>query len=171
MQLVFELFRIFPIVLIIICIIDSVLYKSPYSFWLLVGLILNGLLWLVLTKIFAINWPMLAERPNRYNCSYLEQNKPMLYGGFPSGHCQSMGFFVGWVILIIWSINKNHMNIYFIIYFTLIIIVLSYLSYIMMYSRTIYYKCHTWSQAIFGTLIGLITSLIMWNILHFYKFI
>lgn len=171
MQSIFELFRIFPLVLMIICLIDSVLYKSPYSFWLLVGLLLNGLIWTITTRIIAIKLPVLGERPNRYHCSYYETNKPISAGGFPSGHCQSMGFFAVWFLLIIWAINKNHMNVYFIIYFTVLLVILSYLSYLMMYSRAVYFKCHTWIQAISGTSIGIFTALIMWFILQFYKLI
>ena len=111
---IFEIFRTFPMILMIVSFMDSILFKSIYSFWLLMGLILNGLIWEISTKYISFNWPSLEDRPNRYHCAYYESNEPITSGGLPSGHCQSMAFFVIWVILIIWN-EQEKINIVIII--------------------------------------------------------
>ena len=161
-SIIFEIFRTFPMILMIISFMDFLLYKSLYSLWLCIGLLLNGLIWEISTKYISLKWPSLEDRPNRYHCAYYESDEPITSSGLPSGHCQSMAFFVMWVILIIWY-NQGEININIIIS----IIIGVYLIYMMMYSRVMYYRCHTWLQAIIGSFIGILTAIIMWFSLRY----
>ena len=71
-SIIFEIFRTFPMILMIISFMDFLLYKSLYSLWLCIGLLLNGLIWEISTKYISLKWPSLEDRPNRYHCAYYE---------------------------------------------------------------------------------------------------
>ena len=98
------------------------------------------------------------------NCTYFNPcpniNAASTFG-FPSGHCQFAGMYSGFMISDI--INKHKYNKYSI---QNIISILLYTFYIlvMIYSRVWFYECHTLSQSICGSFIGLLVGYISNNI-------
>jgi membrane-associated phospholipid phosphatase len=124
---------------------------------LLIGIIISIITSELLKKYTNKKWHILAKRPQSLHCNCIENNKKSETGGLPSGHSQIMGFFSMWMLLILWHYNKK-IDIYLIT----VMIILIYFTYLMMYSRVIYYKCHTWLQSIIGTFIGIIIALYLW---------
>ena len=98
------------------------------------------------------------------NCTYFNPcpsiNAASTFG-FPSGHCQFAGMYSGFMISDI--INKHKYTNYSI---QDIISILIYILYVlvMIYSRVWIYGCHTLSQSICGSCIGLLVGYINNNI-------
>lgn len=153
-----EIFRTCPLIIYIISIVYFLIFKSMFSLFIVIGLSINGIIWIILHPIFKKYFPDLAKRPCRCSCYFYETNKPILAGGMPSGHCQSIGFLVTFIVLYIFAAYYNENSIKIIT-----AIISLYLITFMIYSRAYYYRCHTRTQAIVGTIIGIITGYVMWE--------
>jgi len=158
-MIVHEFFRTLPLIIIIIATFCTILFKSLFALWLLVGLFVNGFIWGVVNPIVKKEYPDIAKRPSTKSCYYLEDNKQVNAGGMPSGHCQSMAFFC--TFLLLYVIEKYPLDTPLLWTTT---IAASVGTFYMMYSRAHYYKCHTWMQASAGSAIGIVTALIMFAI-------
>lgn len=162
-MLIHEIFRTFPLILLILTPVYTVIFKSKIALWLFIGLIINGVIWTVLNPIIKKYFPEIAKRPSTKSCYYLENNETVEAGGMPSGHCQSAAFFSIYMILVVWEKTQN------IIYTLLSVLVGLFLTGFMMYSRFSYYKCHSVTQTIVGSLIGSSTAFILWYIMIIFK--
>lgn len=152
----YEFFRVFPIILTFESVLLAIaLGNNLFCWFIVIGILFNGIIWFILTKLFTKYKPEWSERPNRMHCSYIETNKPLTAGGLPSGHCQTMGFFVTWMIfgLILYDVS--------LIIIIPTVILLTWLAWMMMYSRAVYFKCHTWNQSIIGIMAGMISTVIL----------
>jgi hypothetical protein len=152
-ELLFSFFRILP-VLIIFTVTLFIIFLENKRFWafMLGGIILNGIIWFIVGTFTGKYMPDLAERPQLKHCAYTETNKDISFSGLPSGHCQTIGFVSAWVII---YLIANRVNLEITIPLSLILVLFTY---IMMYSRAVYYKCHTWFQAMSGTFLGILTA-------------
>jgi membrane-associated phospholipid phosphatase len=157
-MLIHEFFRTLPLIFSIVFFFDTILYRNMISFWLLVGLIFNGLIWALINPIIKRNYPNLASRPNTKSCYYLENNKPVKAGGMPSGHCQSMAFVSVFLLLCILYTQSQVSQLVVYTAFCVAIIFI----FVMMYSRAQYYRCHTWLQATSGSIIGMTTAIVLY---------
>lgn len=157
-------FRFIPILIMVFVFMSFVLFKSKYWLYAGIGLIFNGILWLILTNITHYYLPQFAKRPNIVHCGYIENGKSIDFSGMPSGHAQTIGFISIWVILYM-MFGKDYININTHPILAIIIIMISIYSIIgMIHSRAYYYKCHTVLQASVGSLIGMISALLLWQI-------
>jgi len=149
----YEFFRICPIILVFeSALLAIALQNNLFCWFIVIGIIFNGIIWFILVKLFKKYKPDWSERPNRMHCSYIETNKPITQGGLPSGHCQTIGFFVMWILLGL-IINDTSLLI------TIpLIVLLFWITWMMMYSRAVYFKCHTWYQAITGITVGMVST-------------
>lgn len=151
-----ELFRTAPLVMFILSPLYAYIFSSKLAFWLTVGLLINGLIWVVIINIVKVVFPDLAKRPANTSCFYLENNKETDAGGMPSGHCQSMAFFAVWILLCVYSSRQKLDTLVILIYILAMTLIAG-----MLYSRAYYYECHTWLQAYTGSAIGAITAFIL----------
>ena len=158
MFLVNELFRQLPFLLVIGSGMTAVLFKSPFWWFCFCGKIVNTIVWVLVTTITKRYFPALAKRPQDMHCYFWENGKPTTSSGLPSGHCQSMGFFAMWMLL--YAIQSGFTMVWAI--FIGIIGLAS--SWFMMYTRVDVYSCHTWLQAMSGTLLGMIMTMPLWFI-------
>lgn len=156
-DLFFSFFRILP-VLITFVVTLFLIFLENKKFWafMLLGILFNGIIWFILGNFTAKMYPLLSKRPQTKHCAYTENNKDIISSGLPSGHCQTVSFVSAWVII---YLIANQVNSEISIPLSIILILFTY---IMMYSRTVYFKCHTWLQTIFGTALGIITAIILW---------
>ena len=159
MGIEFEFFRVLPVLLFFIAASYAFTERSK-AWWLMVwGLILNGLLWLIITLFMTRNYPALSKRPSRTQCYFWHQKDTGIDNGMPSGHCQSVAFFGTWLVLIA-LYYKVHPGI------LLLAVVISLFMIVgMIHSRVTHYKCHTRLQALVGTGLGSITALMFYAIL------
>jgi len=155
MGIEFEFFRVLPILLFFIAIAYAVTEKSKAWGIMVAGLMLNGLLWLIISLLVSKYYPALAKRPNKSQCYFWYQKNIDVDNGMPSGHCQSAAFFSTWLIL---------MAIYYKldpVILLLVICIALFITIGMIYSRVVNYKCHTILQASVGTSIGFGTALLL----------
>lgn len=151
--LFFSFFRVLPI-LITFVVMLFLIFLDDKRFWafILIGILLNGIIWFIIGTLTGKYIPELAKRPQRKHCAYTEMNKDITFSGLPSGHCQTIAFVSTWVII---YLIANQVNAEISIPLILILILMTYM---MMYSRAVYFKCHTWFQAMSGTLLGILTA-------------
>lgn len=156
-ELLFSFFRVLPVLITFIVILFLVFLENR-RFWLfmLAGILINGIIWLILGTLTDKYTPDLAKRPQTKHCAYTETNKEISFSGLPSGHCQTIGFVSAWVIL---YFIVNRVDIEISVPLSIILVLITYM---MMYSRAVYFKCHTWFQAMLGTLLGIMTAGILW---------
>jgi hypothetical protein len=156
--IIYQFFRILPVLITFCAFLFAIILKSKFLWFMTAGIIINGILWFIIGHITLKYYPELAKRPQTSHCYYIERNKQALSSGLPSGHCQTMAFVSTWIILyfIIYHI-KLHISIP-------ISMLLIFSTWFMMYTRAGYFKCHTWFQAIFGSIIGIIMALLLWII-------
>lgn len=156
-------FRFIPLLIIVFVFMSFVLFNSKYWLYAGIGLILNGILWVVLTRFLNHYLPEYSKRPNTEHCGYIENGKSINASGLPSGHCQTMGFISIWVILYM-IYGEDYINIRTNPLLSSIIILIALYSIVgMIHSRAYYYKCHTVLQASIGTFIGMITAVVLWK--------
>lgn len=160
-MIVYNFFRILPILLLFEAVLFSFCLDSKFAkFWwfVVLGIILNGLIWYIVGISIKKYDLALSKRPQTAHCAYIENNKLTVSGGLPSGHCQTMGFFATWFIIYIilnnfeWYIGAPMIG------------VLLWFIWFMMYSRVIYFRCHTWFQASTGSLIGSLVAIVLYVI-------
>lgn len=157
--------RIIPLLMFLFTFIGGIVLKNKVFLVFFIGLVINGVIWAILNPILQIHFPQISQRPQSYHCYYIETGEKTSTGGLPSGHSQSMGFVCTFLILLAYKhIHSNPM-------FFLITFISMSLIYLMMYSRTEIYRCHTWLQAQIGTLIGMISALIIYVWIELYKFL
>lgn len=156
-ELLFSFFRVLPM-LITFTVILFWIFLENKRFWafMLAGILLNGIIWFIVGTFTGKYAPDFAKRPQLKHCAYTETNKDISFSGLPSGHCQTIGFVSAWVI-IYFIINRVNPEIS--IPITIILVLVTYM---MMYSRAVYFKCHTWLQAMSGTFLGILTACILW---------
>lgn len=157
-------FRILPVLMFFISISYALMFHSMFWWFALFGLIFNGIIWFILTHTKIINESKYAIRPQEKHCSYIENNKNLNVSGLPSGHCQSTGFFCTWMIIYI-----LYYNVPFVLAIPAILLN-TFIIFYEIYSRTQYYRCHTILQASAGTVVGIVTALLLWILFRFYKF-
>jgi hypothetical protein len=162
LKLINSYFRVLPVLLAFISISFALLFHSMFWWFAFFGLLFNGVIWYILTHTEKLNKSKYAIRPQSKHCSYIENNKNLNVSGLPSGHCQSTGFFATWMILAT-------------LYFRLptfiaipAILTNAFAIYFEIYSRTQYYKCHTVLQASAGSVIGIVSALILWILFKSY---
>lgn len=156
-ELLFSFFRVLP-VLIIFTVTLFLIFLENKRFWafMLGGILLNGIIWFILGTLADKYIPDLAKRPQLKHCAYTETNKDISFSGLPSGHCQTIGFVSAWVII---YLIANRVNVEISIPISIILLLVTYM---MIYSRAVYFKCHTWLQAMSGTFLGILTAGILW---------
>ncbi len=155
----FEFFRVLPVILFFLAVAFAISEKNYGWIVMVVGLLLNGIIWLLISNITMKLYPNLAKRPVNSQCYFYHQQNLTVDNGMPSGHCQSIAFFATWLIL---------MAIYYRVHPVLYIIVVCISTLLvigMVYSRVQHYKCHNAIQASVGVGIGCITALLCYPIL------
>jgi acid phosphatase family membrane protein YuiD len=167
MELLHEFFRVLPALLYLEAVLFLLLFGIQSGFWLFmcIGFLVNGMIWVIATKVTDKYIPHLSKRPNRKHCYYLEDNSLATSSGLPSGHCQGMAFFATWVLLFM---TFNRRVPYYIFMPTVALLV--WATWYMMYTRVKVYRCHTYNQASAGTIIGILTAIILWYIKTYLKF-
>lgn len=178
-NLLFNLFRLNPIIIIYYIIINILINPSYNNIILLILIIYDKILNTSLKTLFEYLYDYMnidymcilgiGKRPS--NIISLDNNsndmdeKNNTYG-MPSGHCQNSFLFSTYLIFNIISIYKNKINNYYIniLYkFLGIIIIISY-SLFIIYSR-VYEKYHTIQQCILGSVIGIILGILYYIII------
>jgi len=159
---------------------DTYYYIIAYIF----NFILNGLLKKSTQKIYNTLktdyiYPFgKGSRPiNATNCgTFSISNNPKSNSfGMPSGHSQLTWFFTTYFIFKILH-NNNYINYNFIpinyninIQILISISILIIISFLVSYSRVNIEGCHTQEQVIIGTIIGIISGLVIFNIEQYIK--
>ena len=157
--------RSYPLILELSCFICYLITNNIELLYIGLGLFINSrinniLKYIILKPIFGnYIFGLLGKRPdNAKNCGYFinyNENTVNTYG-MPSGHAQSVTFFLSYII------NK-YLNSNFSSMFKLIsIIIFSIITICVMYSR-IYFNCHTVLQVVIGGLIGLYLGNLYYN--------
>jgi len=154
----FEFFRVAPVLMFFLSISFALAFKSIAWTFMFIGLTLNGILWGILTPYLSKKYPNASERPNRSQCYFLYKKDPVSAGGLPSGHSQSAAFFSTWLVFL--ALHYRFNNPTLIVTF----IIALWLTIGMMISRVHDYQCHTTLQATTGSMIGIITAVILWPI-------
>lgn len=160
MSINFEFFRVAPLLMFFISIAAAFAFKSLAWTFMFVGLLINGAIWGLVNPYFKKNYPEISTRPSKSQCYYFHQKTLTTAGGMPSGHSQSAAFFSTWLILM-----AIHAQVPSYVLIPTIMIAL-WLTLGMMISRVHQYRCHTTLQASTGSMIGIVTALIMWLILY-----
>lgn len=156
-ELFFSFFRVLPVLITFeVCLFLIFLENRRFWLFILIGILLNGVIWFILGTLTGKYLPLLSKRPQGKNCAYTENNKDITFSGLPSGHCQTLSFVSTWIII---YLIFNHINLAISIPIS---IILGFSIYIMMYSRVVYYNCHTWFQAKAGTFLGILTACLLW---------
>jgi len=150
-----EFFRVAPVIILFVSAAAALAFQSLPWTVMFVGLLLNGLIWVLVNPIIKKHYPELSKRPQKSQCYFFYQKNLTDAGGMPSGHCQSAAFFS--MFLILMAINSGASmpviisTILFGAWFTIG----------MMISRVHYYRCHTTLQATVGSLVGILTAVFM----------
>ncbi len=118
------------------------------------------LLFIIIMKTFLLHFikdfmkkSKYGVRPSKaFNCNMMNCGGKPFSGGFPSGHMLLLGM-LAFIIFNLYKINKNKK--YVIIY--IILIVTTFIG-------RIYTYCHTVLQSASGLLIGLLISVILYNV-------
>lgn len=153
---VYEFFRILPVLITLCAVSFAVMFQSPFWAFMVVGILLNGILWTVIGEAVERYYPEVAVRPQTYHCYYIEHDRPAKSGGLPSGHSQTMSFVATWTILYLLS-KRVPLPI---AVPTAFVLVAS--TWFMMHSRADHYRCHTWFQTTCGSGIGIVTAIALW---------
>ena len=151
-----EFFRVLPVLLFFIAAAYACTERTRGWTIMVAGLVLNGILWLVISLYMSRNHPALSKRPQKSQCYFWNQKDISIENGMPSGHCQSAAFFGTWLVL---------MAIFYRVPLGVLMLALFISGFIivgMIYSRVAHYKCHTLPQAAVGTSIGCITALLFY---------
>lgn len=153
-----EFFRILPLSMYVLFFLLIIVFKSGIAFFLLAGLLLNGALWFFLSRTFPKILPLeIVTRPNTERCAFIDSDRLLpKTSGFPSGHCQSMGFVATWLILCAIHVGTPASSL------VPFAAVLTASVCFMAYSRVKHYRCHQWIQAIAGSIIGIATAFPVW---------
>lgn len=157
--------RIIPLIMFFVTSVLGTIFRNRTMLVIFIGLVINGIIWAILNPFLQIHFPNVSQRPQSYHCYYIENGEKTTTGGLPSGHSQSMAFLCTFVIMLSAMHIKSHTL------FFLISLVCLALIYLMMYSRTEIYRCHTWFQAQFGTFIGMATAIILYVCIELYRFL
>jgi len=154
-----EFFRVLPVILLFIAVAFALSEKNHGWMLMVVGLVLNGLLWYIVSSWFMRYHHELAKRPQTSQCYFFHQKTLTSDNGMPSGHCQSAAFFGTWLVLMAIFYGVN------IIWYLVTISIAAFITVGMIWSRVKYYKCHNAMQAGVGTAIGCITAFLLYPIL------
>jgi hypothetical protein len=152
-----EFYRILPVLFMFVGFMMAFMTRASYWIYFVAGLFLTGATSLII-KYFFDRYPTYANRPNNINCSYINNNMPAMSGGFPSGHCQTMGFVATWFLL--YALYHNFPLDIFIV----ILLLCAVSIWLMILSRVEHSKCHTLLQAYVGTIVGSCIGVIWWFI-------
>jgi membrane-associated phospholipid phosphatase len=155
MSILNEFLRVWPLTVCVITFAYALLYHSMSAWFMLLCLLLNGFIWMLASMLVQILYPKLGMRPQTKSCYFIESSNVAKNNGLPSGHCQSMAVFATWMVLLTWKLSTNT------VLKTTVFTLAAALIYLMMYSRSVYYKCHTWTQSVVGSIIGVCTAIMM----------
>ena len=154
------IFKVLPTVLLPLTLFIGIIFADNFALLLTLGSglthLLNYLCKNYIFKLFCYLTNTSCERPeNARNCEAFEFNdKLSITSGMPSGHAQTIGFVVGFIIIHIYrNMNNLSLNRKKISYFLLIVSMIY-----MDFTRTYIFGCHTVPQVIVANVIAILTA-------------
>lgn len=148
-----------PLMLYLFTMYQIIMTNSKFYYLMFIGMILSEIINPILKQLAAKYWkdeyPDIILRPScEYACNYIGLKSKCSGLGMPSGHSQTTAMFVTMMYL---YFQQNNQLTFFnktILFTILLAIPLS----------RVYYQCHSFSQIIIGSMVGIFLGFILFKI-------